>query len=94
MTSKGDVKLANLEISEPHEDDFGEYVCTAENVMGKVDITFNVVNATMAQIPGGGPEAQAGAGGHNAGHSVWKFSTDLLALLALVAVPAKVAYFS
>ncbi|GFN88651.1 neural cell adhesion molecule 1 [Plakobranchus ocellatus] len=43
---------ASLEILEPKEEDFGDYECTADNSMGKADITFHVANATVARLQG------------------------------------------
>ncbi|RUS87930.1 hypothetical protein EGW08_004346 [Elysia chlorotica] len=89
MTDVDGVASASLEIAEPEKEDFGEYVCTAENVMGKVDVTFRVISATLAQIPGGDSEAQEG--GRGAGLSLWRSPPELLALLALATVLVVVA---
>ncbi|GFR60118.1 lachesin [Elysia marginata] len=83
----GDVKSAHLEISEPKNADFGEYMCTAENSLGKVDVTFNVVNATLAQIPGAKSGANSGQGDPDAAQAIYQSQTQLLLFHILVTIP-------
>lgn len=76
FTDIDDVKSAHLEISEPTKEDYGEYVCTAENVMGKVDVTLIVLNSTLAEI-------STGQGVSDSAHALW----PQLVSLFLVTIP-------
>ena len=75
---------ASLEISDPQKEDFGEYVCTADNGMGKLDIEFQVVNATMARMTSDSSGSPLEEGGRNTGRALWGSSAHSSALVTLI----------